>query len=106
MRMLLRVSLPVEAGNAAAKAGTLGPTIERILALHAVTPAMLDQAMADLAGTKKTPQTILHYLKFLRHVFRWAKGGHDSSRLRKRRSCARQWVNPMTVGFGWRFSRA
>ena len=32
MRMLLRVSLPVEAGNAAAKSGTLGPTIERILA--------------------------------------------------------------------------
>lgn len=32
MRMLLRVSLPVEAGNAAAKAGTLGSTIERILA--------------------------------------------------------------------------
>lgn len=31
MRMLLRVSIPVEAGNAAAKAGTLGPTIERIL---------------------------------------------------------------------------
>ena len=30
--MLLRVSVPVEAGNAAAKAGTLGPTIERILA--------------------------------------------------------------------------
>jgi len=29
--MLLRVSIPVEAGNAAAKAGTLGPTIERIL---------------------------------------------------------------------------
>jgi hypothetical protein len=26
--MLLRVSVPVEAGNAAAKAGTLGPTIE------------------------------------------------------------------------------
>ena len=32
MRMLLRVSMPVEAGNAAAKAGTLGPTVERILA--------------------------------------------------------------------------
>jgi len=32
MRMLLRVSIPVEAGNAAAKKGTLGPTIERILA--------------------------------------------------------------------------
>ena len=32
MRMLLRVSVPVEAGNAAAKAGTLGSTIEQILA--------------------------------------------------------------------------
>ncbi len=32
MRMLLRVSIPVDAGNAAAKAGTLGTTIERILA--------------------------------------------------------------------------
>lgn len=31
MRMLLRVSIPVEAGNAAAKAGTLGSTIEKIL---------------------------------------------------------------------------
>jgi len=32
MRMLLRVSIPVEAGNAAVKAGTLSSTIERILA--------------------------------------------------------------------------
>ena len=32
MRMLLRVSIPVEAGNAAIKAGTLGSTIEQILA--------------------------------------------------------------------------
>lgn len=32
MRMLLRVSIPVEAGNAAVKAGTLGSTMEKILA--------------------------------------------------------------------------
>ena len=32
MRMLLRVSIPVESGNAAAKAGALGSTIERIVA--------------------------------------------------------------------------
>jgi integrase len=43
-------------------------------ALHAVTTAMLDQAMADLSTAKKAPQTILHYMKFLRHVFRWAIG--------------------------------
>ena len=32
MRMLLRVSIPVEAGYAAAKAGTLASTVEKILA--------------------------------------------------------------------------
>jgi hypothetical protein len=32
MRMLLRVSIPVETGNAAIKDGTLASTIERILA--------------------------------------------------------------------------
>ena len=32
MRMLLRVSISVETGNAAAKAGTLGSTVEKILA--------------------------------------------------------------------------
>jgi len=31
MRMLLRVSIPVEAGNAAARNGTLGSTVEKIL---------------------------------------------------------------------------
>jgi hypothetical protein len=32
MRMLMRVSIPVEAGNRAAKAGTLGTMVEKILA--------------------------------------------------------------------------
>ena len=31
MRMLLKVSIPVETGNAAAKAGKLGSTIQRIV---------------------------------------------------------------------------
>ncbi|MCB9837710.1 MAG: hypothetical protein H6813_00070 [Phycisphaeraceae bacterium] len=32
MRFLMKVNMPVEAGNAAAKAGKLGPTIQAILA--------------------------------------------------------------------------
>ena len=42
--------------------------------LHAVTPAILEQAMADRTAEQYAPQTIVHYLKFLRHIFRWAIG--------------------------------
>lgn len=49
MRMLLRVSIPVDAGNAAAKAGTLGPTIDQILADLKVEEAYF---FADDAGQR------------------------------------------------------
>jgi truncated hemoglobin YjbI len=43
-------------------------------ALQAVTPAILERAMADLDAKPYAAQTIVHYLKFFRHVFRWAIG--------------------------------
>lgn len=43
-------------------------------ALYLVSPPLLDEAMADLGAKHYAPQTIVHYLKFLRHVFRWAIG--------------------------------
>ena len=36
--------------------------------LNHITPAVLDEAKADLFNRAFTPQTVLHYLKFLRHV--------------------------------------
>ncbi|HUK24777.1 MAG TPA: hypothetical protein VLV49_09365 [Terriglobales bacterium] len=49
MRMLMRVSIPAEEGNAAIKAGTLGTTIERILADLKPEAAYF---MADDAGNR------------------------------------------------------
>ena len=49
MRMLLRVSIPPEAGNAAIKAGTLAKTIESILADLKPEAAYF---MADDAGNR------------------------------------------------------
>src|SRR5204863_4903621 len=43
-------------------------------ALHAVVPAVIEQAMIYLAAKHYSPQTIVHYMKFLRHTFRWAIG--------------------------------
>ena len=36
--------------------------------LNAITPAVLEDAMRALAAEQLAPQTILHYMKFLRHV--------------------------------------
>ncbi|NOS83159.1 MAG: site-specific integrase [Nitrospira sp.] len=44
------------------------------ISLHGVTSTMLEEAIADLKTAKKAPQTVVHYLKFMRHVFRWAIG--------------------------------
>ena len=40
--------------------------------LNHLTPVILDQAKADLFRTPYAPQTVLHYLKFLRHVLNLA----------------------------------
>jgi hypothetical protein len=54
MRFLVKVSMPVEAGNAASKAGKLGATIQSIL--------------ADLKPRPFTSQTIMVNG---RHLFSW-----------------------------------
>ena len=36
--------------------------------LTAITPTSLDEAMRTLNSEEKAPQTVLHYLKFLRHI--------------------------------------
>jgi site-specific recombinase XerD len=94
--------------------------------LHAVIPAILEQAMADLAAKHYAPQTIVHYLKFLRQVFRWAigraviekspfaassspryaHGEHPFFHSKMRQDCARRSVNRMIPGSGSPFSRA
>ena len=63
MRMLLRVSIPVEAGNAAAKAGTLGSTIEKILAdlKAACNPEDKEDSLTYLIADEQTIKTWLGY---------------------------------------------
>lgn len=36
--------------------------------LHAITPALLEEAQRDLLAEGLAPQTVLHYMKFLRHI--------------------------------------
>ncbi|MDC8450806.1 MAG: tyrosine-type recombinase/integrase [Nitrospira sp.] len=37
--------------------------------LNAVTPALLEEMQRDLLAEGLAPQTVLHYMKFLRHIF-------------------------------------
>ena len=36
--------------------------------LNAITPALLEAAQRDMLAKKLAPQTVLHYMKFLRHI--------------------------------------
>jgi len=50
MRMLLKVSIPVETGNAAAVKGTLGSTIQQILADLRPEPAYFSEDGGERTG--------------------------------------------------------